>query len=70
MGFLPEIMVLGEVVGSTASGITAEQASKLGESLQSFGSMLLDNFITLLPPLAVFAAIWFVIRIVKKKVRA
>lgn len=65
-----KMFLLGEVVGATASGLTSDQATKLGDSLQSFGGMLLDNFITLLPALAVFAAIWFVIRIVRKKVRA
>lgn len=69
MSILPKLMVLGaETV--TASGLTDAQASSLAASLQDFGGMLLDNFIKLLPSLAVFAAIWFVIRIVKKKVRA
>lgn len=67
---LTKLMYLGVEGATAASGLTDAQASKLGESLQSFGGMLLDNFITLLPALAVFAAIWFVIRIVKKKVRA
>ncbi len=69
MNLLPKIMVLGEVAGS-ASGLTDAQATELANSLQSFGGMLLDNFIKLLPSLAIFAAIWFVIRIVRKKVRA
>lgn len=64
-----KLFLLAEVAGS-ASGLTDAQATELGNSLQSFGGMLLDNFIKLLPALAVFAAIWFVIRIVRKKVRA
>lgn len=67
---MKELFLLGEVAGTTASGLTSEQATELANSLQSFGGMLLDNFIDLLPALAVFAAIWFVIRIVRKKVRA
>lgn len=55
--------------GATAAGgMTAEQATKLTTSLQSFGGTLLDNFIDLVPPLAVLAAIMFVIRLVKKKI--
>ena len=65
-----KLFLLGEVAGSVASGLTDAQAAELGNSLQSFGGMLLDNFIKLLPALAVFAAIWFVIKTVKKKVRA
>lgn len=64
------ITSLAEVASGTATGLTDAQATSLSNSLQSFGGMLLDNFIKLLPSLAVFAAIWFVIKIVKRKVRA
>lgn len=55
---------------STATGLTDAQATSLAGSLQSFGGMLLDNFIKLLPALAVLAAIMFVIGIVRRKMRA
>lgn len=51
-------------------GMSAEQATELGNSLQTFGSTLLENFIDLVPALAVLAAIGFVIALVRKKVRA
>ncbi len=53
-----------------ATGLTDAQATALANSLQSFGGMLLDNFIKLLPAICVIAAIMFVIGIVRKKVRA
>lgn len=57
-------------VSTTATGLTDAQATSLANSLQSFGSMLLDNFIKLLPAICVIAAIMFVIAIVRKKVHA
>lgn len=51
-------------------GMSSDQATKLSGSLQKFGSTLLDNFIDLVPALAVLAAIGFVISIVRNKVRA
>lgn len=57
-------------VADAATGLTDAQASSLANSLQSFGGMLLDNFIKLLPALAVLAAIMFVIGIVRRKMRA
>lgn len=69
MGFFGRLLMLGEEVGS-ASGLTDAQVTSIKSSLQSFGSMLLDNFIKLLPALAVIAAIMFVIALVKKKVHA
>lgn len=56
--------------GVTAVGMTDTQATALTNSLQSYGGMLLDNFIKLLPALCVLAAIGFVIGIVRKKARA
>lgn len=64
-----KLLALGEVAG-TATGLTDAQASSLANSLQSYGSMLLDNFIKLLPAICVIAAIMFVIGIVRKKTHA
>lgn len=47
---------------NTVSGITT--------GLTTYGNTILDYFVELLPALAVLAAIFFVIRIVRKKVRA
>lgn len=69
MGILSRFIALGEDA-VTASGLTDAQVTSIKNSLQSFGSMLLDNFIKLLPALAVIAAIMFVIALVKKKVHA
>ena len=69
MGFLSRFIAMGEEA-VTASGLTDAQVTSIKNSLQSFGSMLLDNFIKLLPALAVIAAIMFVIALVKKKVHA
>lgn len=57
-------------VSATATGLTDAQATSLANSLQSFGGMLLDNFIKLLPAICVIAAIMFVIGIVRSKVHA
>lgn len=62
--------LLTEAGSIAASGLTDSQASSLANSLQSFGGMLLDNFIKLLPAICVIAAIMFVISIVRKKVKA
>lgn len=64
-----KIFYLMETAG-TATGLTDAQATSLANSLQSFGGMLLDNFIKLLPAICVIAAIMFVIGIVRRKVRA
>ncbi len=66
MGFLKNLFLIGEVAGSS-TGLTDSQATALANSLQSFGGMLLDNFIKLLPAICVIAAIMFVIGIVRKK---
>lgn len=60
-------MLMAEVA---STGLTDAQATAIGTSLQSFGGMLLDNFIKLLPAVAVIAAIMFVIGIVRRKVHA
>lgn len=70
MGMLSRFIALGEDALGSASGLTDAQVTSIKNSLQSFGSMLLDNFIKLLPALAVIAAIMFVIALVKKKVHA
>lgn len=70
MGILSRLIALGEDALGAASGLTDAQVTSIKNSLQSFGSMLLDNFIKLLPALAVIAAIMFVISLVKKKVHA
>lgn len=70
MGILSRFIALGEDALGSASGLTDAQVTSIKNSLQSFGSMLLDNFIKLLPALAVIAAIMFVIALVKKKVHA
>lgn len=70
MGILSKFIALGEDALGSASGLTDAQVTSIKNSLQSFGSMLLDNFIKLLPALAVIAAIMFVIALVKKKVHA
>jgi len=67
--FLVKALIFGEEAVA-ASGISDAQVSAIKASLQSFGSMLLDNFVKLLPALAVIAAIMFVINLVKKKVHA
>lgn len=64
---IPAIVMLE---GVASGGMSAEQATKLTASLQSFGTTLLDNFIDLVPPLAVLAAVGFVIALVRKKVKA
>lgn len=64
MGFMLSLME------TTATGLTDTQATSLANSLQSFGGMLLDNFIKLLPAICVIAAIMFVIGIVRRKVHA
>ncbi|MCI8498475.1 MAG: hypothetical protein HFG33_03650 [Bacilli bacterium] len=56
--------------GVASGGMSPEQATKLTASLQTFGTTLLDNFIDLVPPLAVLAAVGFVIALVRKKVKA
>lgn len=63
------MLFLAEVAG-TATGITDAQATALAGSLQSFGGLVLDNFIKLLPALAVLAAIMFIIGIVRRKMRS
>lgn len=55
--------------GVTTGGMSETQATSLTTSLQTFGNTLLDNFIKLLPAIAVLAAIMFVIRLVRKKVK-
>lgn len=50
-------------------GMSDTQATALTSSLQTFGNTILDNFIKLLPAIAVLAAIMFVIRLVKRKVK-
>lgn len=70
MGILSRFIALGEDALGAASGLTDAQVTSIKNSLQSFGSMLLDNFIKLLPALGVIAAIMFVIVLVKKKVHA
>lgn len=69
MGKLFYLMEAG-AASASATGLTDAQATSLANSLQSFGGMLLDNFIKLLPAICVIAAIMFVIGIVRKKVRA
>lgn len=69
MRFLNSLIALGEDA-VLAQGLTDAQVTSIKNSLQSFGSMLLDNFIKLLPALAVIAAIMFVINLVRKKVHA
>lgn len=63
----PQAYVLLE--GVTTGGMSDAQAASLTTSLQTFGNTLLDNFIKLLPAMAVLAAIMFVIRLVRKKVK-
>ncbi len=55
--------------GAVTGGMSDAQATALTTSLQTFGNTILDNFIKLLPAIAVLAAIMFVIRLVKKKVK-
>lgn len=55
--------------GVTTGGMSEAQATALTSSLQTFGNTLLDNFVKLLPAMAVLAAIMFVIRLVRKKVK-
>jgi len=63
----PQAYVMLE--GAVTGGMSDAQASSLTASLQTFGNTILDNFIKLLPAIAVLAAIMFVIRLVKKKVK-
>ncbi len=63
---MPQLL---ETVGANV-GMTDAQATALSNSLQSYGGMLLDNFIKLLPALCILAAIGFVIGIVRKKANA
>lgn len=55
---------------TVVAGMSTEQVTSLTSSLQSFGTTLLDNFIDLVPALAVLAAIGFVIALVRKKIKA
>ena len=61
---------VGDDVVAAAGGLTDAQVTSLTNSLQSFGGTLLDNFIKLVPALAVIAAIMFVITLVRRKVHA
>lgn len=65
-------MILSAVMhlleATTASGLTDTQSTALANSLQTYGGMLLDNFIKLLPAICVIAAIYFVINIVRSKI--
>lgn len=63
-------LLLAAETAVSATGLTDAQATSLANSLQSYGSMLLDNFIKLLPAICVIAAIMFVIGIVRKKTHA
>lgn len=68
MHFLSSAIHLLE--GAASGGMSDAQATSLTTSLQTFGNALLDNFIKLVPALAVLAAIGFVIALVRKKVKA
>lgn len=50
--------------------MTENTVANITTGLTTYGTTVLDYFVQLLPALAVIAAIFFVIRIVKKKVRA
>lgn len=55
---------------TTTSGsvLTATQKSAIRNSLTSFGNSILDTFIDLLPAMALIAAVFFVIGIIRSKV--
>lgn len=65
--FAPQSYVMLE--GAVTGGMSDSQATALTSSLQTFGNTILDNFIKLLPAIAVLAAIMFIIRLVKRKVK-
>lgn len=55
---------------TTASGsvLTETQKGAIKKSLTSFGNSILDTFIDLLPAIALIAAVFFVIGIIRSKV--
>lgn len=48
--------------------LTSGQVTAITTALKSFGTMLLDAFIQVLPAIAVIAAIFYVIAIIRSKV--
>ena len=48
--------------------LSSTQVTNITSSLTSFGNMLLDAFIQVLPAVAVIAAIFYVIAIIRSKV--
>lgn len=53
---------------SGSSVLTATQKTSIKTSLTSFGNSILDTFIDLLPAMALIAAVFFVIGIIRSKV--
>lgn len=53
---------------SGSSVLTDTQKSSIKTSLTSFGNSILDTFIDLLPAMALIAAVFFVIGIIRSKV--
>lgn len=53
---------------TSGSVLTATQKSAIRNSLTSFGNSILDTFIDLLPAMALIAAVFFVIGIIRSKV--
>lgn len=55
---------------TTTSGsvLTETQKGAIKKSLTSFGNSILDTFIDLLPAIALIAAVFFVIGIIRSKV--
>lgn len=47
----------------------ANTVTNITTGLTTYGNTVLDYFVQLLPALAVIAAIFFVVRIIRKKVR-
>lgn len=50
------------------SVITENQTTAIQQSLTTFGETILDTFISLLPALALIAAVFFVIALVRSRV--
>lgn len=53
---------------TSGSVLTATQKGAIRNSLTSFGNSILDTFIDLLPAMALIAAVFFVIGIIRSKV--
>lgn len=56
--------------GEVITGMGSELVTEITTGLTGYGETILEYTVDLLPALATLAAIFFVIRIIKKKVKA